>query len=511
MNLGAKYGKIGVGQVLPGRNLVAKETSERAEAVREKMREELSGQPFIAASTDLWTEEKTSTCYNTVNVNYITDNWELRSRVIGTKPLADRHTGANLYTAMRSNLEAAGCWEDHGDNVVYVTDNAANNRVAFQGRGRGWQSCFCHNLNLIVQDAVRDTAELTPIIDAAKKLVRFSKKTTINSKIKAGDPNGRGLKSAVPTRWNSEYIMLESIVHSYPALTTMAGVADREEVIRHMEELEKEELEAVVSLLGFFDDASKQLSASKQPTSFLVPLMVEQSRRHLQPDAADRPLVKKLKVKLLRGILGDKFGGKVGDSHHLALALHPRYRRLAQLTHLDEETRSRIQELVKTEAAALFRHRAKIKTQSAVEGVSSADSTAPTPSTSTSVAAAAPFNLELESEDEDDPDEAAAGSLLLEDRAKLSVDQEFAIYTMDKSGKSVKSGKELLDYWKQNEQRLPTLAALARKVHSTPASSAKAERTFSEAGRIIEKRRTRLGASRVDDLLIIRDNKDLLQ
>ena len=509
MNLGAKYGKIDVGQVLPGRNLVAKETSERAEAVREKLREELSGQPFIAASTDLWTEDKTSTSYNTVNVNYIDENWELRSRVIGTKPLADRHTGANLYSAMRSNLEAAGCWDDHGDNVVYVTDNAANNRVAFQGRGRGWQSCFCHNLNLIVQDAVRDTAELTPIIAAAKKLVRFSKKTTINSKLKARDPNGRGLKSAVPTRWNSEYIMLESIVHSYPALTTMAGVADREEVIRHMEELEKEELEAVVSLLGFFDDASKQLSASKQPTSFLVPLLVEQSRRHLQPDAADRPLVKKLKVRLLRGILGDKLGGKVGDSHHLALALHPRYRRLAQLTHLDEETRSRIQELAKTEAAALFIRRAKSKTQSAVEG----DSTAPTPSTSTSAAAAAaaPFSLELESEDEDDPDEAAAGRLLLEDRAKLSVDHEFAIYTMDKSGKSVKSGKELLDYWKQNEQRLPTLAALARKVHSTPASSAKAERTFSEAGRIVEKRRTRLGPSRVDDLLIIRDSKDLLQ
>ncbi|KAF0299734.1 PiggyBac transposable element-derived protein 4 [Amphibalanus amphitrite] len=190
--------------------------------------------------------------------------------------------------------------------------------------------------------------------------------------------------------------MLESIVHCYPALTTMAGVADRE-MIRHMEELEKEELRAVVSLLGFFDDASKQLSASKQPTRFLVPLIVEQSRRHLQPDAADRPLVKKLKVKLLRGTLGDNFEGTVfeGDSHHPALALHLRYRRLAQLTYLDEETRSCIQELVKTGAAALFIRRAKSKTQSAVAAVSSADSTAPT------AAAAAPFSLELESEDGD--------------------------------------------------------------------------------------------------------------
>ncbi|KAF0299737.1 hypothetical protein FJT64_003437 [Amphibalanus amphitrite] len=105
--------------------------------------------------------------------------------------------------------------------------------------------------------------------------------------------------------------MLESIVLSYPALTTMAGVADREEMIRHMEELE-EELQAVlsqgilsevVSTLGFFDDASKQLSASKQPTRFLVPLMVEQSRRHLQPDAADRPLVEKFSYARMRSRL----------------------------------------------------------------------------------------------------------------------------------------------------------------------------------------------------------------
>ena len=81
---------------------------------------------------------------------------------------------------------------------------------------------------------------------------------------------------------------------------------------------------------------------------------------------------------------------------------------------------------------------------------------------------------------------------------------------MDKAGKDVKSGQDLLTYWRDNEGRLPTLAALARKVHSTPASSAKAKRTFSDAGRIIEKRRTRLLSSRVDDLLILRDNGDLL-
>ena len=93
----------------------------------------------------------------------------------------------------------------------------------------------------------------------------------------------------------------------------------------------------------------------------------------------------------------------------------------------------------------------------------------------------------------------------------MAVDKEYAIYMMDKAGKDVKSGQDLLTYWRDNEERLLALAALARKMHSAPASSAKAERTFSEAGRIVEKRRTRLLSSRVGDPLILRDNGDLLQ
>ena len=99
-------------------------------------------------------------------------------------------------------------------------------------------------------------------------------------------------------------------------------------------------------------------------------------------------------------------------------------------------------------------------------------------------------------------------------RARAAAERELASYMYNKSGREVSSGADLMRYWKKNQNRLfdgvPSLAALARSLHAIPASSAKAERTFSEAGRIIEKRRTRLLSSRVDDLLLIRDNRDLL-
>ena len=502
--MGAKYGKIDADQVLPSRITIAKETEDRANAVRDRLRDELANIPYLAASTDLWTDEKTSTTYNTINVAYIDGNWKQNSRVIGTKPLNDRHTGANLLSAMRQNLDALGCWRQDGSHIKYVTDNAANNKLAFQGRGRGWQSCFCHNMNLVMQEAMRDTPEVSEMVDAAKKLVKFSKKSNVNSLLKKSDSNARGLKACVPTRWNSEWTMLESILHAHTALTTLAGVAEREEVGRQMELLDKEDLEAVVGVLQFFNEASKKLSASSQPTGFLVPLVLEHARRHLQPGQSDRRIVRKLKANLLRGMTGEKFGGKVGDEQYLALALHPRYRRLQQLPQLTTEKREEIQQLLKTEAIASCLQRAEV-----VSG--DAPVAEPVPSTSSAAAPGSAFSLDLEAmADEDDPADIAEDGNP-ETRARATVEHEYATYLLDKTGKECKTGEELLDYWSKNEAILPNLAAVARKIHSTPASSAKAERTFSEAGQIIEKRRTRLLSSRVEDLLLIKDNRDLLK
>ena len=217
-------------------------------------------------------------------------------------------------------------------------------------------------------------------------------------------------------------------------------------------------------------------------------------------------MVRALKANLLRGLLGSKFGGKVGDELYLAMALHPRYRRLQQATQLDEEARSRVQQLVKTEAVALYIERAKDE-PTAVPAVPAAP---PMPSTSTPASTSFTLDLDAMSDDEvDEPAEMVPESQL-QDRARLAVERELGTYMLDKTGKDVRSGAELLRYWKENEERLPTLAALARIVHATPASSAKAERTFSEAGQIVEKRRTRLLSSRVDDLLLIRDSRDLV-
>ena len=185
---------------------------------------------------------------------------------------------------------------------------------------------------------------------------------------------------------------------------------------------------------------------------------------------------------------GPKYGGKVSIELYLALALHPRYRRLQQVE-VSDAMRREVEQLLKQEAESAFLRRRAERPPEAVTAGTSSSASALTPGPSNSASSAPVFSLGLEpmADDEDDPEAVVNGADNQQDLARASADREYAAYFLDKTGKDVKSGQELLQYWKQQSSSLPCLADVARKIHGIPASSAKAERTFSEAGRVIEK------------------------
>ncbi|RYA73269.1 hypothetical protein DD595_25200, partial [Enterobacter cloacae complex sp. 4DZ3-17B2] len=59
----------------------------------------------------------------------------------------------------------------------------------------------------------------------------------------------------------------------------------------------------------------------------------------------------------------------------------------------------------------------------------------------------------------------------------------------------------ILKWWKENQQKYPTLALMARDILGTPATSVPAERLFSKASLIIRKHRNRLNAKSARTLL----------
>ena len=68
------------------------------------------------------------------------------------------------------------------------------------------------------------------------------------------------------------------------------------------------------------------------------------------------------------------------------------------------------------------------------------------------------------------------------------------------------STKTVLEVWKDYKETLPKLHMLALKVFCVQASSAPAERLFSDAGNIFTNKRTLLGSGKLDDLLFLKWN-----
>lgn len=59
---------------------------------------------------------------------------------------------------------------------------------------------------------------------------------------------------------------------------------------------------------------------------------------------------------------------------------------------------------------------------------------------------------------------------------------------------------DLLAWWKNNQDTFPRLSKLAKRILCISATSAASERNFSDAGRTVEKRRTRLNPKTIDDI-----------
>jgi hypothetical protein len=67
----------------------------------------------------------------------------------------------------------------------------------------------------------------------------------------------------------------------------------------------------------------------------------------------------------------------------------------------------------------------------------------------------------------------------------------------------------ILEWWNKHSLTFPQLSLLAKSLFGVPASSATSERVFSASGRVLEKRRQSLNPDNVDDILMIRNFRNI--
>ena len=95
--------------------------------MKEEMTRKLQQETFVSLTGNIWTSIAID-AYLTLTVHFISDAWEMRSVVLGTKPLDERHTGENIVTWMEEMLAEFSIGTSKV--VAFVHDSGSNINLA---------------------------------------------------------------------------------------------------------------------------------------------------------------------------------------------------------------------------------------------------------------------------------------------------------------------------------------------------------------------------------------------
>lgn len=457
-------------------------------ALDERLEADLTSCAGLGFTTDLWTS-RANDAFLSFTIHYISSDWELQRFALSCMPFSGRHTANRMAVAIDAILLDIPGFSRRDGEMTIVHDAAANMKATIPKSAYDVGSFVCmdHRLQTCLKHAFEAVPELDAIIKKATKLASRCHQSALACEIIRAEAElveTQYVKVVAPvsTRWNSKYLMIESINTIRPALES---IRDKKIDIGPKVELFTEEefalLKELENVLYSFDSASRTLSADKSCTiatvlTALVNLLGFCEVRINNPHEAVGKLASELKKQI------ETEWPNCGANERLiriSHVLHPYYK--GQLLKKFKMYDSTLEEIIDSHPSTSdFRSRA-----------------------ATSEASRDMFDSELL-----DP----ADQLLLDlsDKEpniveKSPLEIEIAAY-MSMPRPQEKGKVDVLTWWREHQTSLPLLAGVARKILAVPASSASSERMFSAAGNIVTAERYNLDPKTTEMLTFCQQN-----
>lgn len=489
------------------RNTIRNECLKVYESEKEKLKKVFKNVDKISLTCDCWTSKQTIG-YMALTAHYVDSEWQLQKRVINFFELEPPHTGLVISDAI------SDCLLDWGiqDKVSTVTlDNASSNDVAarslilnFERRNKLHFKgiffhirCCAHVLNLMVQDGLKEIAEI--ISDIRESVKYFKKSPGRLQKFgeiakQLGLSTERGLSSDVTTRWNSTYKMLDAAFH-YKLV--FGEYANRDPCYRWCPtDCQWDRYEKIRKFLEPFYDVSTIFSGTDYPTSnkFLretyriKKVLVEQAT---SDDYFIRNMAQVMAEKF------DKYWGSCNLLMAIASILDPRYKMLLvkfcfPKIYPSEEVERNIMivqkalyDLFDSYASEYFSSISKTSRSG-----KAADSSADIHSSSS--------KRHKASDDDNFDDFIRSTSFVQPEKSDLEVYLEEGPSPIDRNDPS---NFDVLGWWKMNNIKFRILSKLARDVLSIPITTVASESAFSAGGRVLDDYRSSLAPKTVEALV----------
>jgi hypothetical protein len=229
--------------------------SKTADDLRRKLKEPTA----CSITVDGWTSANNDS-YLAVTAHFIS-NGELQSALLDCACFQANHTAFSISEEV---LNIVKNWGLEGKVVAIISDNAANMLSA--ARYLGWKHipCFAHILNLIVQNSLTEVRDLQTRVKSIVEYFKRSSSANLKLKKFQGQGNYPTLKQEVPTRWNSTFLMFQSVIKNKEPLLAALALADCK-VTLHTTDFTV--MEQICKLLTPFYEVTKEISSEKQVTA----------------------------------------------------------------------------------------------------------------------------------------------------------------------------------------------------------------------------------------------------
>ncbi|XP_026480145.1 zinc finger BED domain-containing protein 4-like [Ctenocephalides felis] len=461
------------GYVLPSRKTVSGSMLEEQynKAVENTRAEVLAEAQTICITLDVWTSRVTE-AYVAVTGHYITDNYNLKTVLLGCCQFEGAHTSENLAIEIQTILDN---WKLLQKVNFAISDNANNMKKAIKDILKiKHYGCFAHTINLIVNDGLK---LIKSEIDIIKKIVgHFRRSVTACEKLQKYQMQQYGhtkkLIQDVETRWNSTFYMVKRFVEVEESIRMTMSVLDA-----NLPSLTSEMwkmLPQLCLILKPFEDITTTVSGENYLTGSLVIVLVRclnESCNKLLARNDLLPVIRRI-TEIFKSGINDRFPNvERSKTFGICTLLDPRFK---------------MKGFSNIEDAKIIKEDLKQKVAKIIEERRLLENVVPMPSTS------------MEDIDEYNPWTILnnlVGASLHQSTPLCAAIKEIDIYLADDS-LPMKSAEGILNcpmqWWRNHQHVYPNLARLFKNQCNVVATSVPCERIFSKAGMVITDRRSRL-------------------
>uniref|UniRef100_A0A8C5MY44 BED-type domain-containing protein n=1 Tax=Leptobrachium leishanense TaxID=445787 RepID=A0A8C5MY44_9ANUR len=437
----------------------------------------------ISFTTDIWSSSVSPVSLISLTAQWVDGDFTLQQVMLHAKKFQGSHTGQAIATMLEEMFET---WAIPKSSVhVVVRDNAKNMIKGMEDAGLPSISCVAHTLQLAVSEGLLSQRSIADAVGVGRKIIGHFKHSNLaysrlqDIQIQLGQPVKR-LQQDVPTRWNSTFYMLQSLIEQKRAFGVYASEYELPVTISANQ---WNLMEKVLNILAPFEELTRQMSSSDAFASDVIP-SVTVVQTVLSDMAGEDQGIGTMRNTLLAALQRRFIDTEQNPLYGIATLLDPRYK---ERFFSNAENARHMKELL------------MLKLQKNAEETLTSLSGQPSAKRPRSDQPSTRLDSVFEKIAGDFPSTSGTNAPTA---ANIQLDTYLGEITAPRSDKP-------LQYWAVNKIRFSALAEMAQIYLSAPCSSVESERLFSSASNILTDSRNRLLADHAEMLLFLKKNLPL--